>query len=65
MYNTISTISDAVRIVSDWTEGYVKRPSEGQIRSAAIELVDHIGGYGNDLTTELSESFDLDSVLYE
>ncbi len=60
---TITTITDAIRIISSWVERYDVQPSDDQIKSAAAALVEHIGGYGEDLTSELAETFDLDAAL--
>lgn len=63
MRTTITTIVDARRIVADWTENYLEQPTAEQAEAAARALVDHVGGYGNELTPELSDSFDLDKYL--
>jgi hypothetical protein len=61
----ITTIRDAERVIDDWTANYLRRPGGWQTHRAARALVDHIGGYGHELTPELSDSFDLDYYLYE
>lgn len=61
MIHQITTILDAERIISTWVERYTVQPSEEQIHQIARDLVDHIGGYGNEVTSELAETFDLES----
>lgn len=59
----ITTITDAVQIVNEWTEGWESAPTDNQIHQVARRLVTHVGGYGADLTEELAESFDLDATI--
>jgi len=63
MPQIITTITDAERIIHDWTERYPEQPTDEQVHRAARSLVAHVGGYGHNLTEELAESFDLDAAL--
>jgi hypothetical protein len=63
MEHKITTIRDAERVIRDWAERYLEQPTDAQVEAAAGQLVAHVGGYGNILTAELSESFDLDAAL--
>ncbi len=63
MIHTITTITDAIRLVSDWTERYIVPPTDEQIHRAAAALVEHLGGWGNDYDSEESPEFDLDAAL--
>jgi hypothetical protein len=63
MEQTITTIRDAERVISDWTYQYLEQPTEKAFYRAARRLVGYVGGYGHILTDELAESFDVDAAL--
>lgn len=63
MRHKITTIADAIRLVSDWTTGYLERPTEAEIERAARALVAHVGGYGNTYDDDDGSPFDLDAAL--
>lgn len=63
MEHKITTINDAKRIIADWTENYLEPLTDEQVECAARALVEHVGGYGQYLTDDLEDAFDLDKFL--
>ena len=62
----MTTVRDAMRIVSGWTARYSPVPADDVIEAVARALVQHCGGFtdrGCDLTSELRESFGMDAAI--
>lgn len=60
---TLTTLTDAERLIGEWTESYEEQPSPAALRYAAHRLIEHVGGYGADASREATDTFDLDSAL--
>lgn len=62
MKHTITTITDARRIVGDMTENYLVPLTEDELETAARALVQFVGGYGGEYDSE-GEEFPLEKIL--
>lgn len=51
MPRTFESLTDAMRLIDDWTANDAEQPSDEQIRVAARALVRHVGGYGQPFDT--------------